>query len=236
VSEALKKDRAALQAVAISYPIEDAWKSAVASSSFEVSVSLWQSEAMLVVGVPPDGNTEQAFVANARTGAWCRYTGWDVRCSAVSEDQLYYGNNAGVVFKAENGGQDNGAQYTATYIPKFQEFGSPQMKFALHGGLTFKASGTPVAKLAALSDYEVRDISAPTLTGASAGGSVWGTAVWGTAVWGSMAATKTYTRWKAVRAAGHSLAPAVLVTSNQTSAPIFEILATRLRFEVGNTL
>lgn len=236
VSEALRKDRAALQAVAISYPIEDAWKEAVSNTSFPVNVTLWQSEAMLIVGVEPDANTDQAFVANARTGAWCRYTGWDVRCAAVSDDQLYYANAAGKVMKAENGGDDDGVQYTATYIPKFQEFGAAATKFAVHGGLTFKASGTPVFKMAALSDYEVSTFSAPSATGFSSGGAVWGTFVWGTGVWGSNVATQTYTRWKSVRAAGHSLAPVVLVTSNQSSAPVFEILATRLRFETGNAL
>lgn len=236
VSEALNKDRAALQAVAISYPIEDAWKEVVGDTTFPITATLWQSEALLLIGVAPDGNTDQAFVANARTGAWCRYTGWDVRCSAVSDNRLYYGNNAGKVMRAENGGNDDGTQFTATYIPKFQEFGVPNEKLAIHGGLTFRASGNPVFKMACLSDYEVKSIAAPTPTGQSSGASAWGTGVWGTFVWGSSTSSKTFTRWKAVRAAGYSLAPAVLVTSNQTSAPIFEILATRLRFEVGTTL
>ena len=236
VSDALRKDRAALQAVAISYPIEDAWKEATDGTLFPVNATLWQSEAMLLVGVEAasDGMS-QAFVANARTGAWCRYTGWDVRCSAVSADDLYFGTNAGKVLKAETGGDDDGTQYTATYVPKFQQAGAGTM-IANHAGLTFKASGTPVFAMGAFSDYEVGDLSAPTTTGITSGQSVWGTGVWGTFVWGSTADAATYTRWATVRAAGYSLAPAVKVTANTTAAPTFEILATRLRFETGNPL
>jgi len=235
-SAALRKDRAALQADAVSYPIEDAWKEATDSTSYPVNATLWQSEALLLVGVEADGDTPQAFVANARTGAWCRYTGWDVRCSAVSANSLYFATNAGKVMKAEASGQDDGAGYTGCYVPKFQEFGVGQVKIANHAGLTFRASGEPVFRLAAFSDYEVGDISAPTTTGITTGQSVWGTGTWGVFVWGSTADAETYTRWAAVRAAGYSLAPAVKVTANTTAAPTFEILATRLRFETGNPL
>lgn len=235
VSEALRKDRAALQAVAISYPIEDAWKDAVANSdtAFPITPTLWQSQALLMIGVSGSGGV--AYVANARTGAWCRYTGWDVRCGAVANDQLYFGTSAGKVMRGQSGGSDDGLSYTGRYVPKFTEAGVKQPKVANHAGITVKAVESPNFRMACFANYAIGDY--PTATSISTeSGDVWGSGVWGTFVWGTGAAEFAYTIWKAVRASGYSLAPAVVVTSNQSSVPAFEILATRLRFEIANSI
>ena len=235
VSEALRKDRAALQAVAISFPIEDAWKTAIAnrSTDFPITPTLWQSQALLMIGVSGQGGV--AYVANARTGAWCRYTGWDVRCGAVANDRLYFGTNGGKVMRGQNGGTDDGVAYTARYVPKFTEAGVRSPKVANHAGVTVKASENPEFRMACFANYEIGEYP-NTLPIASESGDVWGTGVWGTFTWGSGASEYAYTIWKAVRASGYSLAPVVVVTSNQSSTPAFEILATRLRFEVANSI
>jgi hypothetical protein len=235
ISEALRKDRSALQAVAISFPIEDAWKSAVANRTTEypITPTLWQSQAFLIIGVPGSGGV--AYVANARTGAWCRYTGWDVRCGAVANDRLYFGTNAGKVMRGQNSGNDDGRAYTGRYVPKFTEAGIPLQKIANHAGITVKATEVPNFRAACFSNYEIGNY--PTATSLNAeSGDVWGTGVWGTFVWGSGAAENAYTIWKTVRGAGYSLAPVIVVTSNQSSIPGFEILATRLRFEIARAL
>lgn len=235
VSEALRKDRAALQAVAISYPIEDAWKSAVAnrSTEFPITPTLWQSQALLMIGVPGTGGL--AYVANARTGAWCRYTGWDVRCGAVANDRLFFGSNAGKVMRGQSGGNDDGVAYTARYVPKFTEAGVRKPKVANHAGVTVKAERSPEFRMACFRNYEIGEY--PTATPlVSDIGSTWGSGVWGTFVWGTSAAEYAFTVWKGVRATGYSLAPVVVVTSSQSSLPAFEILATRLRFEIANSI
>lgn len=235
VSEALRKDRAALQAVAISFPIEDAWKAAIAnrSADFPITPTLWQSQALLMIGVSGAGGV--AYVANARTGAWCRYTGWDVRCGAVANDQLYFGTSGGKVMRGQNGGADDGIAYTGKYVPKFTEAGVRQVKVANHAGVTVKAAGKPEFRMACFANYEIGEYPVATPI-ATESGDVWGTGVWGTFTWGSGASEFAYTLWKGVRAAGYSLAPVVVVTSNQSSIPAFEILATRLRFEVANSI
>ena len=234
ISEALRKDRAALQAVAISYPIEDAWKEAIAnrSAEFPFTATLWQSQAFLIIGVP--GSDNVAYVANARTGAWCRYTGWDVRCSAVANDLLYFASNDGTVRKAENGGTDGGTEYTGRYVPKFTDFGNSTRKMAMHAGITVKASQEPIFGMSAFKDYQIGTYPAITPLN-TASGSTWGVGVWGTFVWGGNSTKNTYTRWKAVSASGYSLAPVVVTSSNQTEKPTFEILATRLRFETARS-
>jgi len=236
VSEALRKDRAALSATAITYPIEDAWREAItrASTSYPVSATLLQSESLLLVGTPA-GTTDApvSFVANARTGAWARYVGWDVRCSASFEDDLYFGTNAGKVMKANSGGQDDGEPITAYYMPKFRDFSGPCV-IAEHAGVTYRSTEKIAVKMGAKGDYNIDAIKVAT-EASSPQTSAWGSGTWGTFVWGAEA-TKTFQTWKAAYAQGYSLAPTLSVISNTTAPLRFDVLATRLRFKVGRGL
>lgn len=236
ISEALQKDRAALQSVAVSYPIEDAWRNAIAGATrdYPVSVSLWQSQTLLLVGTPAlFQNLNVSFMANARTGAWGRITGWDVRCSEVSGDTLYFGSENGKVYEADAGGSDDGTAYSGFYVPKFSA--SAQMRSANSVGITYRATGEAALMLEAMADYKVTDLAVPEpLTAAE--GATWGSGVWGQFVWGSGNETDTFTAWQSASANGYSLAPAVAVSLNQSTKPEFEVLMTRLRSERGYPL
>lgn len=237
ISEALRKDRAALKAVAISAPIEDEWKRAVANSStistFPLTGTLWQSRAQLFIGVP--GAIGITYVANAQTGAWCRYTGWDVRCSAVSSDEFYFGSEDGIIRKGETGGTDGGVAYIGRYVPKFSQLGRVGRKSAVHACAITRASSLPDFRMTAFKDYSIGSYPvAPLLTTTAV--STWGTGIWGTFIWGDTGNEKTFTQWKTVGATGYSLAPVIVTSSNQDIAPKFDILATILRFEDAGTL
>ena len=251
VSEALKKDRAALQAVAITYPIEDAWKRAVANATveFPITPTLWQAQTLLIMGVPdPDGQQDIAFVANSRTGAWCRFTGWDVRCSAVANDNLYIGSANGLVLQADVGGQDNvnrftpdcgqfepeayGVAYTAVWVPKFSNFGSTSLKFPNHAGITYLASQKQTFSVKGLKDYQIPALQPPEPTSAPSG-ATWGNGVWGTFVWGSEVANTAYSQWRAIAAGGYTVSAALQITSNQGTIVPFEIVSMQMRYEEG---
>lgn len=237
VSEALRKDRAALQAVAMTYPIEDAWKDAISNrtSSNPITVALWQEQTLLLVGTPSttDGGLNISFAANSRTGAWGRVTGWDVRCQDVADDQLYFGTSGGKVMKADNGGTDDGAQYTGIYVPKFST--ANEMRSAVAVSLTYRANAELDFDMDAHAEYQVDAITAPAPISV-ASGDTWGSGVWGTFVWGSDSNKNSYTTWQYAGANGYALAPSVAVTSNQASKPVMELLAARLRLEVGYAL
>lgn len=236
VSEALRKDRGALQAGAISAPIEDAWKDAIANrtSSYPISATLWQAQTLLLVGTPAtEGAANVSFVANARTGRWGRITGWDVRCAAVFGDDLYFGNNAGLILKADTGGTDNGTQYIGTYVPKFSN--SEGLRTANAAAITYRCSEEVTFNLHAHGDYQVDQMSPPTVA-TTASTSAWGSGVWGTFVWGGGQDLNSYTEWQTVRANGYALAPAIVIASNQTAMIQFEIMSMRLRSESGYAL
>lgn len=237
VSEALRKDRAALQASAITYPIEDAWKDAIADRnvSYPITATLWQSGTLLLVGTPETGDAGVpiSFAANARTGAWSRITGWDVRCGAVYDDSLYFGTSDGIVYQADTGGTDGGVAYSAAYVPKFQD--DDKLRSAQSAQVMYRAARSANVNLFAHADYQVDPMENPTPITVSSG-DVWGTGVWGTFVWGTSDPIYTFDEWQFVRASGYSLAPGMTVTSNQTQKVEFELLATRLRVESGYAL
>jgi hypothetical protein len=236
VSEALRKDRAALQSNAISAPIEDAWKAAIANrtSAYPISATLWQSQSLLIIGTPnSEDGRNVAFAAYAASGAWSRIVGWDIRCSAVYNDQFYFGSNDGTVYRGDVGGSDAGVEYTGVCVPKFSY--SDVLRGAVSAGITYRAQSEANVDLYAHANYTVDDMASVTPT-TTVSGDVWGTGVWGTFVWGSSADLSAFTQWQFVRASGYALAPAVKVSSNQSSAVPFEIVALRLRSEQGYPL
>lgn len=237
LSEALRKDRAALMAVAITFPIEDAWQQAIAgrSSSFPFSVSLWHSQTMLVIGTPSiDGGTDVAFVANARTGAWCRFTGWDIQDSTIHEDSLYFGSADTFIYQGDVTGTDNGTEYAGLWIPKFSE-GNPSQKFAVHARFRGRAGETYAVGIAAFSDYEVGSVGS-VAAATEESDNVWGAGLWGTMTWGGSEYKQYVSDWQTVTGQGTSLAPAVRIGSNRATEPTLEIIALDLLYNQGEIL
>lgn len=238
LSEALRKDRAALQAVAITFPIEDAWKEAITnrSSSFPFSVTLWHSQSMLMIGTPNAvAGTYASFVANARTGAWCRFTGWDVQCSAIYNDTLYFGQEDATIWEAEATGSDQTAEYVGLWVPKFRET-SLNQKTAVQARFRGRASSEYEIGIACFADYETADgisVVAPSNEETS---SIWGTAEWGVDTWGGSSSRVAVTEWQGVASIGTALAPAVRIPSNRGTEPNLEMISLDLMYQEGGII
>jgi hypothetical protein len=239
VSEALQKDRAALQTASITSPIEELWQGAIArrSAASTFPVILWPTRTLILIGVPASSGQDIAFVANTRTGAWARITGWDAQCFGIFADAVYFGTSSGLVARADAGGQDLGEPYVSFYVPKFQEFNSADDKFALHARVTYRAATQTPVRMVCYQNYAVGgapDVS-PDLT---EGGSKWGGgAKWGDGTkWGATTLRLAVSEWQAVSGAGFSLAPGLVATSNRTTQPEFEISSIQLRYEKGRAI
>lgn len=236
-SQFLNSDLAAARSKAITFPIDDAWIEAVAgrSSVNPLSMRLWSSNNMLVVGTPSLLDSKNVvFAANARTGAWCRFTGWDIRCQTIYNDELYFGTSAGTVMKADTGGTDAGAEYVGVWVPKFQE-GDPTQKVAHLARFRGKAQVTYEIGLAAFSDYQVSSFTVPVNTTGNTD-NVWGTGLWGTMTWGGVGQKIHQSEWQSVAAFGTAIAPALRVAVNQTDKPDLDAIALDVIYEVGNVL
>lgn len=234
VSEAISKDRAALQSVAITYPIEDAWQYAIANreSSYPFTVTLWHSQTLLLVGTPAiDEDNDVAFVANARTGAWCRYTGWDVQTSAVFDDKLYFGTAASTIYRGEVTGNDAGVAYDGLWVPRFHT-GDGAQKFAAHARFRGRAAESYNIGIACFADYEIGTIPSIVASSDGAFDNVWGSGVWGTTTWNG-SSRQAFSAWQGVTGQGSALAPAVRIPTNRALAPTLEVIALDLVYHQG---
>jgi hypothetical protein len=236
ISQAISKELTGLRLSAISFSIEDAWRSAVAgiTANAPITASLWPDKGRLLIGTPEmDQNKDVCFVANAATGAWARYTGWQVRASTVFGGEMYVCDEAGIVCKADVGGDDNGTSYTAVWVPKFSDFGAAGVKMANIVGLTSRSAAAFDFGAQIFANYVVGEITNPSAIPAPASSSAWGSGVWGTMVWGDGGSLVAQQKWRVAYGTGFAIAPAVSITVLQTPTPVVEVINLQLRYEEG---
>lgn len=239
VSEALQKDRAALMTSAITAPIEELWQFIVArrSGTSKFPVVIWPTRTMLVIGTPAQSGTFVSLIANTRTGAWCRITGWDIGCIALFQDVAHFGTSTNQIAKADTGGSDLEMPYTSVCVPKFQELGTPDDKAALHARVLYRAANITPVRLTCFANYAVGTIPAVDPINVD-GGTKWGSGIkWGSgAKWGATSQRIAVSDWQAVGGIGFSLAPCLVVTSSRVAQPEFEIASIQLRYETGTAI
>ncbi|MEM7318835.1 MAG: hypothetical protein AAF408_07410 [Pseudomonadota bacterium] len=236
VAAAVQQDRAAISRHAITYSIEDAWRDVVTlrTGAHSFNCTIWHSQQMLVVSVPADTqNISQAFIANVRTGAWCRFTGWDVEASAVFDDGLYFGTSSNTIYQAEVQGQDGDDAYTCALLPKFRPMGlSVEL---LTARVVYRGNVDMNPELTGAVDFEVEQPTAPAATSDEVDG-VWGTANWGEFVWGAPSTKTVKSNWQTVKGVGHEASVWVVATSGRTTAPETELISIQVVYGPGGQL
>lgn len=237
ISAAIRKDRAALQADAITYNIEEAWQEAIRnrSAAYPFTATLWQSATMLIIGAPSLGSENIAYVANARTGAWCRFVGWDIQCSGIYDDSFYFGTETGEIVQGEVSGTDQDMTYIGRWVPKFNDNNDPSCKVAVHARLRTRTESAFTPSIQAFADYTIGDYNSSVST-LSTVGDVWGTGVWGTATWSGGNAKISQSEWESVTSIGTALAPVFQVASNNAVAPSVEFIVGELVYEAGSPI
>lgn len=215
LSQAIQRDFAALAPAAVSFPIEVAWNEAVElRSSTGWNCEVWPSKQMLVIALPSASEQEpMMFVANARTGAWARFTGWDGTSLAVFKERFFFGAKGGKIIEANVTGLDLGMPFTGVYVPLFDDLGTPaSMKIAEMARATFRTGISFADRVAMQTDFQIVLPTAPDAPFIPAG-SEWGNAIWGDAVWGGGRPFITQQNWLAVSGTGYAVAPSVQATS-----------------------
>lgn len=238
LSQAVQKDIAALSPNAVSYPIEVAWNEAIADrSGSDWHCEIWPTKQMVLVALPTgSSNAPQMFVANARTGAWSLFTGWDGTCLATFGDRLFFGSSDGRIIEAEVTGADEGTTYVSSVVPLFDPLKSPaSLKTGLLARATVRSPGPVEVQLSLQHDFNISLPPAPDDISVG-GGSVWGSGIWGQSVWGSSTTKMTYQDWKPVPGGGYALSPAVQITSGSLSPPDVELVQTDMTFDVGDVV
>lgn len=236
LSQAIQRDIAALSPSAVSFLIETAWNDRVASrGSLDWHAEIWPTKQMTVIALPTVANTiSEMLVANARTGSWALYTGWDGTCLEVFKDRLFFGSQEGRVVEAGVTGADEGLPYTASVVPLFSDAGAPA---------SLKTVG--MARAVLLSPFEINEtismqydftVSLPPPPDAASvsGLSVWGAGVWGQSVWGTSLSKMPRQVWRSVSGSGYSIAPALQITSGTVPPPDVDLVKIDVTYQTAD--
>jgi hypothetical protein len=184
---------------------------------------------MALFNIPLGNSTYEQHVLNVRTGAWCKFTGWNARCFGVFNDRLYFGGN-GSVYLADNERADDGEAIS----------GSVQTAWSYPGGRGFKKkftasrilyqtneNGTEITAKSAV-DYGSMSTNA-VITSAGLDTTEWGSA-WGSA-WSST--TTTADEWFSMDQIGYSVSTLI---QSQTTTQSFDWLAIAYIMEPGGLI
>lgn len=237
LSQCLSRDVAALAPIAVSYPIEKAWNDAVArrASGGNWVVEVWPTEQMALVCPPVvAGVDNEVFAVNLRTGAWARFTGFDVLCMVQFANVVMYGGSDGRIVQIETTGQDEGEPYTGTLVPLFDGMKTPASpKVPVQARATLLSYWTPGENVSVAFDYvmSIPPVPNPTVTPAN---SVWGTSIWGSGIWDVSLTKQTFAQWRSVGGQGYALAPVVQVSSGNAQPLDAELVQIDVVLEVGD--
>lgn len=217
LTQALQRDAAHLSPAATSFPIEPDWNTAVNERSPQNwQCIIWDGNQMKLVAMPLAGGTgeHQTFVANINTGAWARFTGWDIHSICEFRGRLYAGSSNGRVMQLYISGNDETMPYTAVVAPLFTDLQTPlQLKMPRTGRVVMKSAYDDVeAQISVMEDYTV-DLPPPPDAVPLVGADVWGTAIWGQSQWGVSGDQKIIQWWEPLAGRGYALSPAVQITS-----------------------
>ncbi|HBT70045.1 MAG TPA: hypothetical protein DEB63_19640 [Agrobacterium sp.] len=234
LSQAMQRDYAALSASAISVNIETAWNSTVDErDSAAWHCEIWPEKQIAVVCMPTlTGTEKQMYVVNTRTAAWSRWTGWDGKCLEVFNGRLLFGSENGKIVEGYVGGSDQGAPYTTTYIPLFEDMGNPlALKIAKMARGVVRTAIPVEVQVTIQTDYIV---SLPPVPQAPSipPSNEWGAAIWGQGVWGAGRVKEIQQDWDSADGEGYAVAPAMRMTSGALVPIDAEIVRIDVTFEV----
>jgi hypothetical protein len=109
LSRAIQAGQEAETRFALTRNIQNAMNTAARSykDNFGWQLQNYPQGTMVLLNVPVvEGDTQHQYVMNTVTGAWCRFTGWNVNCMTVFQDNLYLGGNDGSIYLADTSAYD----------------------------------------------------------------------------------------------------------------------------------
>lgn len=166
------------------------------------------NENMLFLNIPLQTNvTQQQYVMNTITKAWCNFTGWNAACWELYENDPYFGGN-GYVGKAWDTLADNGGVITANGLQAFNYFGQRNKeKHFTQMRPVISTDGNPSILAQINIDFDLSDPTSAFSFNVQNYG-VWGTSKWDNALWG--AGSQIQTVWQGATGVGRAGAPHLL--------------------------
>ncbi len=229
VSAARLKDPAALGLDAISRNIEPTWQEAAQSrASIPWEIAKWDERDSFYVNTPAiSGQTTLTIVGNLKTGAISTYSGWDNRCFAIHNGQMYFGANDGTVRLAEVGGTDNGLPYTAQTAFAWDHLGTPGWLKSVKQAYAIWNTTRPFSfRITASVDYNQKFPIAPNSVPDTQPDSVWDVGLWDQALWdGGTVRYNVSSRQVSIGRSGRVFSMEIQVPVNGINTPQIELVS-----------
>ena len=199
-------------------------------SNFGWCIVPYAQQNALILNVPVDeGASQQQYVMNSITGAWCNFTGWQANVFEIYENNLYFGGT-NYLSKAWTTYADAGQAIPATALQAFNYFGSrSQLKRFTMMRPTFYATSAPSVLGQINVDFDQSPATA-TLATAAIGG-LWDLGLWDSALWGG--GLGIIHQWQGASGVGYCGAPAIASNTNSIE---LQWLATDVVMEAGAIL
>jgi len=142
----------------------------------------------LIVNVPVSVGSQEQFVMNNITKAWCKFTGWAANCFTIYQDDPYFGGS-NYVAKAWTTGNtgyiDDTNNIAARALQAFNYFETRGVKkYFTRARPSLYSNGTPGINLSINVDFSQADSTAAIAYTPSTF-ALWDTATWDTATWGT---------------------------------------------------
>lgn len=234
LSEAIRRDVAALSLASVSARIEPQWRSMVSGRTAPWGIVKWPEQNVAVVIGPESGDSGPILVTNLQTGGWSRFTGISARCAGHYAGYVYVGGGDGKVRRLETGGSDDGTPYTCVFLGNHESLGAPGRQKTVTQARAVFRSGTQINPLVSAQVDYASAVSPPPNAAVEAAGDLWDVGLWDVAVWDSGGTAEFFTsRWSAVGRTGFSIAPEVQLTFGGSSAPAVELVSIEATFNVG---
>jgi hypothetical protein len=180
----------------LTYKIQGAISGATSTfaSNFGWQMVLHPLQNLLILNVPAGVGSQQQYVMNTITGAWCNFTGWAANCWERFNDKIYYGGNGVVVQAWTSALDDNGAQINGEGLQAFSYLDSPQLKQITMARPVIQSSGNPGILLGLNVDFDTSaPVGVPSFSQSPYG--LWDQARWDVGIWGTDQAIKKDWQW-----------------------------------------
>lgn len=175
-----------------------------------------------ILNVPIEENTDQVqYVMNTLSGAWCQFIGMKANCWELLNEDIYFGGNDGIVYKADTSGNDAGNELSADMMTAYNYYGlrGNQKRWTMcRPQLTTDGQVNPGLAL----NVDFRDdapLSIPSTQIIAA--SLWDVALWDQGLWTGDIRTKA--NWDSVDGIGYcaSIRLAVDIAGSTLGSPGF---------------
>lgn len=219
MSQMLSTDRASANRVSLTANIMSQMNASAKaySSNFGWQLVEYPKSTLIILNIPTTQNSvSQQYVMNTLTGGWSRWTGQNVNCLELFNDNLFVGANNGKVYQTDQDSADDTTPITATVKTAFNYFGSRGVlkRFTMiRPIITTDSLVTPGVGL----NVDFQDTAtASTPSAAQTAGALWDQAIWDQSSWPVNSNVTAF--WQSISGIGQCASVVTAVQSAHTGA------------------